>query len=104
MSDFAAYVRHSLEAASADADLPYEEFVERRFSRPALEREARATAPARAREAVARYLPGEPAEPAFARMLAAYARCERGCLDRAEGDPECWDHCRRAKAAARRQP
>ncbi|SFM30989.1 hypothetical protein [Methylobacterium pseudosasicola] len=55
--------------------------------------------PAAAREAVARYLPGEPVEPAFARMLAAYARCERGCLDRIEGNPECRDLCRRAGRA-----
>jgi hypothetical protein len=60
-------------------------------------------APARAREAVAPYLPGEPVEPAFARMLAGYARCQGGCLDRADGGPECWDICRRAKAAARRK-
>jgi hypothetical protein len=60
-------------------------------------------APARAREAVAPYLTGEPADPAFARMLGAYARCNGGCLDRAEGNAECWDVCRRAKAAARRK-
>lgn len=64
---------------------------------------AYASAPAASRQAVARYVPDEPVEPAFARMLAAYARCERGCLDRAEGNPECRDLCRRAARAMRRQ-
>jgi hypothetical protein len=103
MSGFKAYVRHSLEAIRADADLPYEEFVARRFSPAALEREAGATAPAQAREAVARYLPEDPDDRSFARMLTTYARCQEGCLDRAEGGPECWDNCRRAKAAVRRK-
>ena len=57
-----------------------------------------ATAPARAREAVARYLPADD-ETRFTRGLEAYARCQDGCLDRAAGDPECRDLCRRAADA-----
>lgn len=66
-------------------------------------RPAPTPAPAIARKAVARYLPGEPEGGSFARMLGAYARCAGGCLDRAEGNAECWEICRRAKAAARRR-
>ncbi|MCJ2007018.1 hypothetical protein [Methylobacterium sp. J-092] len=101
MSDYEAYVRHSLEALRADAELTYEEAVERWFSPSVLEREARATAPARAREAVARYLPADD-ETRFTRGLAAYARCQDGCQDRAAGDPECQDLCRRAADATTR--
>lgn len=57
--------------------------------------------PARAREAVARYLPAAD-EPRFARSLAAYARCQDECQDRRAGDPECRDACRRAQASVRR--
>jgi len=95
MSDLKAHVTRLLDSLRADADLPYEEFVSR-WVPPA-------TAPARAREAVSRYLPDEPAEPAFGRMLAAYALCQDACQDRVEGNPECWNLCRRAKAAARRK-
>lgn len=59
--------------------------------------------PARAREAVAPYLPGEPEGGPFGRMLAVYALCQDRCRDREEGNPECWDLCRRAKAAAGRR-
>lgn len=37
------------------------------------------TAPAQAREAVARYLPADPDESRFARGMAAYARCQDAC-------------------------
>jgi len=63
-----------------------------------------ATAPARAREAVARYLPEASEESRFARGMAAYARCEdHGCEERAAGEPECRDSCARAQAAMRRK-
>lgn len=60
------------------------------------------TTPARAREAVARYLPADPDASRFARGMAAYARCQDGCRDRAAGEPECRDSCARAQAALRR--
>lgn len=52
-------------------------------------------APARARQAVARYLPAGLDESRFARGMAAYARCQDGCRDRAAGEPECRDSCSR---------
>lgn len=60
-------------------------------------------APARAREAVARYLPGDPDASRFARGMAAYARCQDACQERAAGEPECRDSCARAQAAMRRK-
>lgn len=60
-------------------------------------------APARAREAVARYLPADPEPSRFARDLWVYARCQDGCRDRAAGEPECRDSCRPAEAAMRRK-
>lgn len=59
--------------------------------------------PARAREAVARYLPADPDASRFARGMRAYQACQDGCRDRAAGDPECRDACRRAQAAMRRK-
>lgn len=58
--------------------------------------------PARAREAVARYRPADPDAFRFARGMRAYQACQDGCRDRAAGDPECRDACRRAQAAMRR--
>lgn len=58
--------------------------------------------PTRTREAVTRYLPAAPDASRFALGMAAYARCQDGCRDRAAGDPECRDACRRAQAAMRR--
>lgn len=60
-------------------------------------------APARAREAVARYLPAGPDASRFARGMAAYARCQDACQERAAGEPECRNSCRRAEAAMRRK-
>lgn len=60
-------------------------------------------APARAREAVARYLPADPDESRFARGMRAYQLCQDGCRDRAAGEPECRDSCSRAQAAMRRK-
>ena len=60
-------------------------------------------APARAREAVARYLPADPDASRFARGMAAYARCQDACQERAAGEPECRDSCARAQAAMRRK-
>ncbi|GJD54333.1 hypothetical protein [Methylobacterium dankookense] len=58
---------------------------------------------ARAREAVARYLPADPDASRFARGLRAYARCQDACQERAAGEPECRDSCARAQAAMRRK-
>lgn len=60
-------------------------------------------APARTREAVARYLPEASDASRFAHGMAAYARCEDGCRERAAGEPECRDSCARAQAALRRK-
>lgn len=54
------------------------------------------TAPARTREAVARYLPEASDASQFARGMRAYQRCEDGCRERAAGEPECRDSCARA--------
>ena len=76
MSDLEARVRHSLEVLRAQADLSYEELT--------------------------RQWPKRPEPSRFARGMAAYARCQDGCRDRAAGEPECRDSCRRAEAAMRR--
>lgn len=61
------------------------------------------TAPARAREAVARYLPEASDASRFARGMRAYQHCEDGCRELAAGEPECRDSCARAQAALRRK-
>jgi hypothetical protein len=61
------------------------------------------TAPARAREAVARYLPEASDDSRFAQGMRAYQRCDDGCRERAAGEPECRDSCARAQAALRRK-
>jgi hypothetical protein len=63
-----------------------------------------AAAPTRARQAVGRYLPEVSSEASrFARGMAAYARCHDACQERAAGEPECRDSCRRTEAAMRRK-
>ncbi|KMO44135.1 hypothetical protein VQ03_04140 [Methylobacterium tarhaniae] len=64
---------------------------------------APATAPARARQAVARYLPEASEGSRFARGMAAYQACQDACQERAVGEPECRDSCARAQAALRRK-
>lgn len=70
---FEAYVRRTLEGIRSMADLSYEE--------------------------LARSWPVDPDASRFALGMRAYARCQDGCRDRAAGDPECRDACRRAQAA-----
>ncbi|MBK3405095.1 hypothetical protein H0176_00545 [Methylorubrum populi] len=77
MSDLEAHVRRNLEALRAEADLSYEELT--------------------------RSWPKRPDASRFARGMAAYARCQDACRDRAAGEPECRDSCRRAEAAMRRK-
>ena len=77
MSDYAAYARRTLEGIAASAGLSYEE-----FTRP---------------------WPKRPEPSRFARGMAAYARCQDACQERAAGEPECRDSCARAQAAMRRK-
>lgn len=70
---FEAHVRRTLADLAASVDLSYEELT--------------------------RSWPKRPEPSRFARGMRAYARCQEGCRDRAAGDPECRDACRRAQVA-----
>lgn len=52
---------------------------------------------------IAYWLEPSPDASRFARGMAAYARCQDACQERAAGEPECRDSCRRAEAAMRRK-